>query len=356
MARNLDILIVEDNRTNLMFIEMLVRQIPNCNALTYSSPVDLLRDLDSVDFELALLDYQMPGMNGVDLISEIRSVERLSDRPIVMITADRDAATRMSAIRAGAIDFLEKPIEPVEFKTRLGNLLRLCEAQKQLADRAEWLRGEVEKATRELRRREEEIISRLTLAAGYKDRETAGHTFRMARYSALLAGELGFDAESCRDIQLAAPMHDIGKVGIRDAVLLKNDGLDDDERQHMNEHAAIGAAILDGSDCGLLRLASEIAVSHHERWDGKGYPSGLSGTGIPLVGRIAAVADVFDALTSERPYKDAWTTDRAFAYLREQAGIQFDPGCVAAFERIRPKIEEIRLRHRDNGSRRLSAA
>ena len=199
-------------------------------------------------------------------------------------------------------------------------------------------RLEVERATHELRRREEEIINRLALAAGYKDGETAFHTMRMSRYCELLARELGLSEDRCRDIRLASPMHDIGKVGIPDQVLLKQGGLDADERQRMQEHANIGAAILSGSQCDLLRLGSEIALSHHERWDGAGYPAGLAGEAIPLSGRMAAVADVFDALTTARPYKEAWSTDRAFAYLQEQAGKQFDPACVEAFVGAREKV------------------
>jgi putative two-component system response regulator len=341
MPGKLKILIVEDNRTNLMLMEMLVRQIPNCEAVSYACPADTVRDLDSLRFDIAIVDYQMPSMTGIELIKTIHGRREFADKPIVMVTADQDATTRMNAIRAGAVEFLQKPIEPVEFRTRLRNLARLVEVQRELADRAEWLRAEVDKATAELRRREEEIITRLTIAAGYKDRETAAHTIRMAHYSGLIARELGLSEDECRDIQLAAPMHDIGKVGVRDDVLLKQGPLTHIERQHINEHTSIGGAILSGSACDLLKLAADIALTHHERWDGAGYPNGRSGEDIPLAGRIAAVADVFDALTSERPYKEAWSVDRAFAFIRTEAGRQFDPVCVEAFERCRDEVAEI---------------
>ncbi|RST87195.1 response regulator [Aquibium carbonis] len=335
---DLKVLVVEDNRSNLMLMEMLVRQVANCSPVPYTDPSTLLADLADIHFDIALVDYQMPGMNGIDLIAAIRRDKRFAEKPIVMITADDDANLRLRAIKAGAVEFLNKPVEPIEFKARLTNLARLCEVQLKLANQAEWLRSEVDAATLELRRREEEIINRLTLAAGYKDQETSAHTLRMARYSAMIARELGLSNEYCADLQLAAPMHDIGKVGIRDDVLLKQGPLTEAERSHIDTHTMIGAAILAGSACDLLQLAGTIAVSHHEHWDGSGYPKGLAGEDIPLVGRIAAVADVFDALTSERPYKPAWSVDRAFAHLREQAGRQFDPECVAAFERCRDRV------------------
>lgn len=341
MPANLTILIVEDNKTNLMLMEMLIRRLPDCDVLAYDNPVDVVRDLPGLSFDIALIDYQMPSMNGIELITAIRGVKAFADKPLVMVTADHDAVTRLNAIRAGAVEFLHKPIEPVEFKARIANLARLVDVQRKLADKAEWLRSEIDKATAELRRREEEIINRLTRAAGYKDRETGAHTLRVARYCGLLARELDLPEEACRDIQLAAPMHDIGKVGIRDDVLLKNGPLSAAERDHMNQHTRIGGAILQGSGCDLLKLASDIAVSHHERWDGTGYPSGLKGKEIPLVGRIAAVADVFDALTTERSYKSAWSVDRAFEHIREEAGRQFDPACVAAFEKCRDSVVEV---------------
>lgn len=356
MIGELTVLIVEDDRASLMLMEMLARQIPGCTALSYADPVEVMRDLDSLDFDIALIDFRLPGMDGIELLTALRGVPRLMDKPIVMVTADHEAQVRLRAIKAGAVEFLHKPIEPVEFKARLGNLVRLCEVQRKLADHADWLRSEVDKATRELREREEEIISRLTLAAGYKDRETAAHTKRMALYSAMIARKLGLKEELCRDIQLAAPMHDIGKVGIRDEVLLKEGKLDDRERAHINEHAGIGASILHGSKCELLKLAAEIAVSHHERWDGTGYPLRLAGTSIPLAARIASVADVFDALTSERSYKSAWSVERAFAFLRQEAGRQFDPDCVAAFERCREQVDEVMEENPDDELPRRAVA
>ncbi|KQT58545.1 MULTISPECIES: HD-GYP domain-containing protein [unclassified Aureimonas] len=325
------VLLVEDNRTNLLLMRKLVERAGTFEAVCFSDPVEAAASLRSVRFDMAVVDHQMPGMSGIELIGRIRADSRNADKPLVMVTADGDSELRLAALRAGAVEFLSKPIDPVEFSARIANLGRLCEAQRKLADRAEWLRSEVEAATAKLRRHEEEIIRRLALTAGYKDDDTAAHTVRMARMCGDIARQLGLPADECRDIELAAPMHDIGKVGIRDDVLQKRGRLEDAEMCHMREHSRIGGDILGGSESDLLRLASTIATTHHERWDGTGYPAGLSGAAIPLPGRIAAVADVFDALVSNRPYKNAWIREDAIAYIADQAGRHFDPVCVTAF-------------------------
>lgn len=335
------VVVVDDDKTNLMLMEMLFRSFADYEVLTFSSAVQALATLVTQDFEVAIVDYMMPEMDGVTFVKQLRMQERHADKPIVMVTADKEADVRLAALDAGAVDFLQKPIEPIEFRVRMKNLLRLSEAQRKLSDRAAWLDMEVEKATQTLREREEEIIQRLSRAAGYKDKETELHTIRVGRYCSALARELGQSPDYCRDIQLAAPMHDIGKVGIGDSILGKPGALTDEEREEMKKHTLIGAEILANSTCDLLRFAAEISLNHHERWDGRGYPLGKSSTDIPLSGRIAAVADVFDALTTERPYKEAWPVEKAFAYLHEQAGRQFDPDCVAAFERCKDEILEI---------------
>lgn len=349
MQNQITVMIVDDNRTNLSLMDLLVRKLPNCNTLLFDHPRKVMDNVKTLSFDIAVIDYQMPDLNGIELIQRLRLAQRFADKPIVMITVDHDSDIKLRALEAGAVEFLHKPLEPVEFKTRIRNLTRLSDAQRKLQDNAELLRAEVDKATEELRWREEEIIMRLSRAAGYKDHETERHTMRMGRYSAILARSLGMAEDFCRNIQMAAPMHDIGKVGIRDDVLLKRGTLTEAERQHMNEHTRIGEQILADSKCGLLRLAAEVAGSHHERWNGTGYPQGLQGAAIPLSGRIAAVADVFDALTTERPYKKAWTIGQAFEYLREQSGKQFDPECVAAFERAREEITFVRTALDDIG-------
>lgn len=347
------ILVVDDNNTNLKLLTKLVGRLSNCEAIAFSSPDQVLAALPELDFDVAIIDYQMPVYNGVELYTEIVRFERYAAVPVVFVTADQDMTTRMAALNAGAIDFLTKPVNPVEFMARMQNIVSLAEARRQLAERAEWLRREVDKAVRELREREEEIIHRLTLAAGYKDPDTARHTMRVALYSEAIARELGINEERCRDIRLAAPMHDIGKVGIPDTVLLKQGKLTENEFRQMQRHAQIGSDILAKSHSSLLQLAAEIASSHHERWDGQGYPNRIAGEEIPLSGRIVCIADNFDALTSERPYKPAWSYEQTVTHILERSGSQFDPVCVAAFKRALPRIQEVMEEDRQLRSREM---
>lgn len=335
------ILVVDDNNTNLKLLTRLVKKVENCEPVAFSTPDEVLSALPELDFDVALIDYQMPVYNGVELFTEIVRFEKYANVPVVFITADKDMTTRMAALNAGAIDFITKPVNPVEFNARLHNIVSLTVARRQLANQAEWLRQEVENAVQALRLREQEIIERLTLAAGYKDPETSRHTLRVAAYSEIIAREMGLTEQFCTDLRLAAPMHDIGQVAMPDTVMLKQGKLTESEYRQMQSHTQIGADILAQAHSSLLQLASEIAVSHHERWDGQGYPNRLAGDAIPLSGRIVCVADNFDALTTERPYKPAWSYERTVEHVMGRAGTQFDPACVAAFERALPKIREI---------------
>ena len=345
--RDTRILLVEDNQTTLKTFARLVERIEGCVPVCYDDPADLVAGLPEIEFDIAVLDYRLPFCTGLDLIRKLKDSPRHRDVLIVLVTADDEPAIRVEALEAGAIDFLRKPVDHVEFNARMKNLVRLREAQIAMAGREDWLKSEVEKATAELREREEEIIHRLTLAAGYKDSETALHTERVGRYSGVIARRMGLPAALCRDIELAAPMHDIGKVGISEAVLRKCGKLDEAELREMRRHTFIGAEMLKGSKSALLRLAADIAASHHEYYDGGGYPCGLSGEAIPLAGRIVAIADTFDALTTERPYKPAWRISEAFAYIRSRSGLQFDPACVEAFFQASPEIAAICRKFRD---------
>lgn len=345
------ILLVDDNKTNLTFLTRLVAKLEGCTALPFDNPVDVLAAMPGLNFDIAIIDFQMPGYNGVELMSEILRFDGYRNKPVVFVTADGDSAVRMAALNAGAIDFLTKPVNPLEFQARMRNLVALVTAQNKLADKAEWLRTEVEKAVLELRAREEEIIERLSIAASYKDAETAKHTKRVGCYSEAIASAYGLDHQTCSDIRLASPMHDIGKVAIPDAVLLKKGKLTEREFASMQTHTLAGFDILRESKSGLLRMAAEIAASHHERWDGQGYPSRLSGEKIPLSGRIVAIADNFDALTTARPYKEAWSVERTIDHIRERAGSQFDPKCVDAFLKALPSIMQIMAENREEPSR-----
>jgi len=335
------ILLVDDNRTNLMFLGKLVEKA-GYQHIAYDSPERLVADLPAIEFDIAVIDYVMPGFNGVELLRRIGTVDRHRQKPVIFVTADTDTETRMAALDAGAIDFLTKPVSPLEFQARLRNIAALTEARNRLADKANWLRMEVARAVEELRAREEEVIERLSIAAAYKDKGTGWHMKRVAAYSEAIARAAGLDEDYCHDIRLASLMHDIGKVAIPDAVLLKAGPLSDEELDEVRRHTTVGGDILRDAKSALLKMAADIATGHHERWDGTGYPVGLFGDDIPLPARIVAIADTFDALATERPYKKAWRIEDAVAHIRMKAGLYFDPVCVAAFERALPTILEAR--------------
>ncbi len=325
------VLVVDDSATTLLLLSQIIQSI-GASPITFDDPEMALREVPRMDIDMAVVDYEMPGhIDGIELIKRLRESERFEDLPVVMITASEQASTRYAALNAGATDFLRKPIDAIEVKARLRNLLKLREAQNKLRDKVSWLADEVATATRELVEREEEIIYRLSRAAEYRDTETGSHIARMARYCLLIAEGMGLDAVECRTLYLAAPMHDIGKIAVADSILLKPGRLTAEERAVMEHHTLHGYKILADSKSPLIATAAEIAVSHHERWDGTGYPNKLKGTDIPLFGRIAAIADVFDALTSERPYKAAWSPDEAREAILAASGTHFDPDCVTAF-------------------------
>jgi putative two-component system response regulator len=247
-----------------------------------------------------------------------------------MITSNETKNVRREALEAGATDFMNKPFEVFEIRARIGNLLALSHAHRREQQRARTLAEEVEAAVAVVEAREREIVERLASATEQRDGDTSDHIQRVATYVGLIARGLGLDAEYSRMLALASTMHDVGKIAVPDYVLLKPGRLDPAERLTMEKHAEHGYRVLAGSTSALIQLAAEIALSHHERWDGTGYPRRLAGTAIPLSGRIAAVADVVDALLSDRPYKKAWSLSETKAHLLEQCGRHFDPDCVSA--------------------------
>jgi len=251
--------------------------------------------------------------------------------PLIIVTGAEDRQIRSDALASGASDFLSRPIDPQEFRARCLNLLALRRSQKLVAERAKWLEDQVMAATREVRTRERETLLRLAKAGEYRDQDTGNHIIRMAKYARLIAEELTLTTMECDEIEAAAPMHDIGKIGIPDHILLKPGRHTPEEQIIMRRHPLIGHEILAGSPSRYLQMGAIIALSHHEKFDGSGYPNGLAGEAIPLTARIVAVADVFDALTSVRPYKTAWTFDEALAFVKAESGRHFDPACVHAF-------------------------
>ena len=324
------IAIVDDSATFLEMIKSYIGDIPGCESFAFTDAHAGLEWCLVSDPDLLLLDYIMPEMDGIHFIRSLRRDPRGRELPVLMITSREDTAALEEALRVGASDFLRKPIIRGELLARVRNLLKLRQNRRLLAGRAEWLAREVRKVTEELIARERETIMVLSRAAEYRDDGTGTHLKRMAELCRLLAEGLSLPKADVDLIEAAAPMHDVGKIGVPDRVLLKPGPLDEDEWIVMRRHPELGRDILRG-ESRLLEVAREIALTHHERWDGTGYPHHLSERAIPLAGRIAAVADVFDALTSPRPYKAAWTPEAAWEHVVDGAGSQFDPECVAVF-------------------------
>jgi two-component system, response regulator RpfG len=324
-------LIVDDNATSLMLLKRVVSHIDGCHVVAFHDPFAAMSEIRSGGVDILLVDYMMPQLDGIEFITRVRAMPGLDELPIVFVTTPEEKGARAAALEAGANDFLTKPIDPAEVKARIRTIMRLHDAEAKLADQSAWLADAVREATSDVAAREEEIILRLSHAVEFRDGETEMHIRRMADYCWLIGDGLGLDSQTCRTLYLAAPMHDIGKIAVGDAILLKPGKLSPEERAVMEQHTTYGYRLLANGHCDLIRAAAEIAWCHHERWDGSGYPRGLAGEEIPLFARIAAVADVFDALTSERPYKQAWPLTQAAEHIAQNSGKHFDPACVSAF-------------------------
>lgn len=285
--------------------------------------------------DLILLDIMMPGIDGYEVCRQLKADPRSRHIPVIFISAMNDVGDEEKGLELGAVDYITKPISPPIVKARVRTHLSLAMQKRQLE-------LDVMERTRELDDSRRELIRRLGLAAEYKDNETGLHVQRMAEYARLIALELGFSRSDADTLASAAPMHDIGKLGIPDNILCKPGRLTAEEFDVIKSHPEIGGRILENPDSELLCTAREVALYHHEKWDGSGYPHGLSGEEIPLVARIAALADVFDALVCDRPYKKAWSVEDALALFDEQKGKHFDPQVVEAFKRVLPAALEIK--------------
>ncbi len=349
LKKKKNVLIIDDQSTGRTILEKVIQQISdNLEVAAFGNPQEALLWIDEHDPDLIITDYRMPEMNGVEFIRALRQKPRCENVPVMMITVVSEKEVRYEALEAGATAFLTRPIDQIECRTSCRNLLKMHEQHLIIQDRAEWLARQVEVATEQITEREKETILRLARAGEYRDEGTGNHVIRMAKYSRLIAEALGtFSKQDCDDLEYAAPMHDIGKIGIPDGILLKQGKLNEYEWDIMQTHTTIGHAILSDSQSRYMKIGAIIALNHHERYDGKGYPNGLKGNEIPLIARVVAVADVFDALVSARPYKQAWDTDEAIAYIEQQAGSHFDPQCVAAFKQRIDAIKQIKQDYAD---------
>jgi putative two-component system response regulator len=329
--------------------------------LLASSGEQALVDLFKHGADTVLLDMRMPGMTGLEVCRQIRSHPKTLHTPVVFITAVNDRELRRRGMEAGADDFLSKPFDEVELLARIRNSVRVRRYYDNLEQQREQLEVAVHERTAalneaiakltqiqvDLRASQEETIYRLSRAAEFRDDETGQHLQRMSRYCQLIGRRIGLDENTCELLRIASPMHDVGKLGIPDRILLKPGRLTHEEFAVMKGHAEIGYRILVGSDATPLKIAATIAYTHHEKWDGNGYPRALKGEEIPLPGRIAAVADVFDALTSARPYKPAWKLEDALDLMKTNRGAHFDPNLVDAFFDALPEVLTIRSRFVD---------
>jgi putative two-component system response regulator len=329
------LVVVDDHRPNVLALEALLSQWGVRDIFTTTDSSEAFGLCARVRPDLVLLDLHMPRPDGFEVMGLLEELgEPGLPLPVIVLTADITPEARRRALGLGARDFLTKPFDPLEAELRVRNLLAARRHEQALLERTDDLEQRVRARTREVERSRLEVLDRLALAAEYRDDLTGAHTRRVAHTAKAIARLLGLDAEMLRLVELAAPLHDIGKIGIPDAILRKAGGLDTDERQVMRRHTLIGARMLAESDSPVLQVAERIALSHHERWDGSGYPEGLRGDRIPLAARIVAVADVFDALCCARPYKPPWSIDRATSEVVAGREAQFDPDVVAAFERL----------------------
>lgn len=340
------ILSVDDNAADLGMIENYTKSL-SLEVESFEDPKKALLSSEHTAYDLVVVDYGMGEYNGLEFIKEFR--HKNSDVPIIMLTeVEDDVMLQEKALRLGAYDVLSKPVSPVIFQARVFNALKLTKAQSLLNDQSLLLEDEVKNATRTFKESEQEALQFLGISAQYKEHTTGAHTQRIAHYSKVLAKAMDLSEKIQDIIFYASQFYDLGKVAIADEILLKPGKLDEDEFEVMKTHARIGFDILKYAQSEYLKAGAVISYSHHEKYDGSGYPIGLIGETIPIPGRIVAIADVFDALTHERPYKKAWSIEEACAFLVEEKGRHFDPKLVDLFMQNLDEIKSIKNKFSDD--------
>jgi putative two-component system response regulator len=322
------ILLVDDEPVNVKLLDRTLRTVGHRNLYSATDPRTVLDLFIKHKPDLIILDINMPFMDGFEVMLQIQNLGHDDLPPILILTAQNDQEHRVRALKLGASDYVTKPFSVEELLARVRNLLQVQLYRKYIHIRNDWLEERVRERTRELYDTRLQIVRRLGRAAEFRDNETGLHIIRMSQMSMVLGEASGMSPSDCELLLNASPMHDIGKIGIPDLILLKPGKLESHEWTIMKTHTTIGAEILSADDSELLTMARIIALNHHEKWDGSGYPNGLKEEEIPLVGRIVALADVFDALTSVRPYKEAWTLEDTMDYINNNRGKHFDPVMV----------------------------
>jgi putative two-component system response regulator len=352
------ILIVDDDKMNRLLLTTILSRMSYRVSEAFDG-TDCLEKAVTLRPDLILMDVEMPGMNGLDVTRQLKKNEETKNIPVMVISAYDELPDRVRAVEAGAEDFISKPVEQVILKAKVKSLLKIKEYNDNIQYYQKRLEKEVEKKTASLKQALDDLqsaseklrlysmdtILRLSQAAEYKDPETGEHIQRIGFYIEAIGKAMSLSDQDIETYKYASPMHDVGKIGIPDHILMKPGPLNDSEWEIMKQHTIIGGKILSGSDSSILKTAEAIALTHHEKWNGCGYPFKLKGLNIPMAGRIAAIADVFDALTSERPYKKAFSLEKAFDIMAEEREKSFDPELLDAFFSIKNEISEIRNTH-----------
>lgn len=343
LAGNLNearILVVDDDPANIQLLEHILEPEGYRALITTTDPTEALDLSHEHAPDLVLLDLMMPGIDGFEVLEALQEqANGDSFLPVLILTSDHTHGAKRRALASGAKDFLTKPLSPPEVRLRVRNLLETRSLHLQLQTQNRFLEARVRERTLDLERARFETLERLARAAEYRDDATGEHTRRVGRLAAKVADALGWAEDRCEMIFRVAPLHDVGKIGIPDSILLSPGRLTDEEFDVMRTHTTIGADLLGKSEFPLIQMAEEIALTHHERWDGAGYPRGLSGSAIPSAGHIVSVADTFDALTMARPYKEAWSVDRTLAEIRSEKGRQFAPELVEALGAVMARLD-----------------
>ena len=341
---NARILIVDDQKLHALFLKEVLGQAGYKNVSYLTDPFKVFPAVQEICPDLIVLDIMMPRLDGFQVMEKLHEFREGHYLPILALSAEKSSEVRLKALQIGANDFVSKPYENPEILIRIRNIVEMRILHMIVEDQNKILEARVQERTKELRESQLDVIRRLAQAAEFRDNNTGIHIIRMSQYCVRFAEALGLSEAECELLLYASPLHDVGKIGIPDSILLKPGPLTTEEYEIMKTHTTLGAKLLSGSNSPMMKMAQTIALTHHEKWDGTGYPQKLKGDDIPLIGQITGLCDVFDALTSDRPYKKAWTTEAALEELVRLKGKQFNPVLVDRFIEVFPYIENIKVK------------